>query len=318
MLNTSNSIIEKVRLPIGKGEPFSFDVKRDDLIDPVISGNKWRKLKYNLLIAAERKNDGLITFGGPFSNHLIATAKAASQANLKSIGIVRGDELNSESNETLMACSQIGMKLVFISRTNYKDKGEPFFIKQLHSDYPNYFLVPEGGSNYYGVIGCQEILSETTNDYDHIYLAGGTGTTGAGVLLGASEGTQINVVSALKGSFLKDDINHLLYLVLNDKEFAESYLERLVVHNEAHFGGYAKVPHELLNYINSFYTSTHLKLDPVYTAKAMFQMENDYNKGVIQKKDKVLFIHTGGLQGALSWKNDLIFLSDNLKKRGQY
>lgn len=310
MINTSKSIIEKVRLPIGKGEPFSFDVKRDDLIDPVISGNKWRKLKYNLLNAADRKNEEVITFGGPFSNHLIATAKAASESNLGSIGIVRGEELNAESNETLKACHSLGMKLVFISRSSYREKEEPIFLKQLHNDFPNYFLIPEGGRNYYGVIGCQEILSETDNDYDHIYLAGGTGTTGVGLLLGASENTRVNVVSALKGSFLEKEINQLLYLVLNDLEFVETYLDRLVVHNDSHFGGYAKVPTELLKYVNEFFKATDLKLDPIYTAKAMFQMESDYRNGLIQRKDKVLFIHTGGLQGALSWKESITYFQN--------
>ena len=305
MLDTSNSIIEKVRLPIGKGEPFSFDIKRDDLIDPVISGNKWRKLKYNLLIAIEKKNEGIITFGGPFSNHLIATAKAAKEANLSSIGIVRGDELSVDSNDTLKACHHYGMKLIFISRSDYREKEEVIFIKQLHSDYPNYFLVPEGGRNYYGVIGCQEILSETSNNYDHVYLAGGTGTTGAGVLLGVSDKTTVNVVSALKGSFLRNEIENLLFLSLNDKSIVDSYINKLKVHNDSHLGGYAKVTPELFEYINNIYSEISLKLDPIYTAKAFLKMENDFKNGLISREDKVLFIHTGGLQGAISWKDKI-------------
>lgn len=307
MLDTSRSKLEKVRLPLGKGEPFSFDIKRDDLIDPVISGNKWRKLKYNLLSALERKNEGIITFGGPFSNHLIATAKAANQNKLRSIGIVRGDELNSESNETLKTCKLFGMELVFISRSEYKEKDESYFIKKLHSDYPNFYLVPEGGRNYYGVIGCQEILSETANDYAHVYLAGGTGTTGAGILLGASENTHVNVVSALKGSFLHKEIEQLLYLVLNDYSLVESYLEKLKVRNDSHFGGYAKVNQELIHYINEIYKSTLLKLDPIYTAKAFHQMDLDYRNGIIKPEDKVLFVHTGGLQGANTWRESIIY-----------
>ncbi|WP_107039916.1 1-aminocyclopropane-1-carboxylate deaminase/D-cysteine desulfhydrase [Brumimicrobium mesophilum] len=305
MLDTSNSIIEKVRLPIGKGEPFSFDIKRDDLIDSVISGNKWRKLKYNLLEAAERKNEGLITFGGPFSNHLVATAKAAKESSLKSIGIVRGDELSFNSNETLKACHSFGMDLVFISRSDYKEKDEPYFIKQLHSDYPNFFLVPEGGRSYYGVIGCQELMSETLNDYDHIYLSGGTGTTGAGILLGSSEKSVVNVVSALKGSFLQKDIEGLLLSALNDQSFVDLFMERLKVHNSSHFGGYAKVNDELFEYINWIYSILNIKLDPIYTAKAFYQMHKDFKEGIISPEQKVLFIHTGGLQGALSWKNKI-------------
>lgn len=308
MLNTSNSILEKVRLPIGKDEPFSFDIKRDDLIDPVISGNKWRKLKYNLLNASGRKNEGVITFGGPFSNHLIATAKAASIAKLKSIGIVRGDELSFKSNETLSFCHDLGMKLVFVSRSEYREKGEPFYVKQLHQKYPNYFMIPEGGGNYYGVIGCQEILSETPNNYDHVYLSGGTGTTGTGILLGVSEKSKVNIVSALKGGFLKKEVEQLLYLVLNDKDLVDTYTSQLIVHNDAHFGGYAKVTDELLNYVNNVYDTIKLKLDPIYTAKTFYKMELDFKNGIINSSDKVLFIHTGGLQGALSWRNKIHFL----------
>ncbi|WP_158276200.1 1-aminocyclopropane-1-carboxylate deaminase/D-cysteine desulfhydrase [Brumimicrobium oceani] len=311
MFNTSKAIIEKVRLPLGKGEPFSFDVKRDDLIDPIVSGNKWRKLKYNLLTASNRKNKGILTFGGPYSNHLVATAKAASQFRVGAIGIVRGDELNAYSNPTLKACTDLGMKLIFVSRSNYRRKDEPTFLKQLHEDYPNYFFVPEGGKNYYGVIGCQEILQETSNDYDHVYLAGGTGTTGAGLVLGATQKSRINVVSALKGSFIQDDINALLHMVLNEEEMVEEYKERLIVHNDAHFGGYGKVPQELITYINSIYESTGLKLDPIYTAKAMYQMEQDFRNKIIQPNEKVLFVHTGGLQGALSWKESLGYLKDD-------
>lgn len=305
MLDTSRSIIEKVRLPSGKGEPFSFDIKRDDLIDSVISGNKWRKLKYNILNTLERKNQGILTFGGPFSNHLIATAKAAKQANLKSIGIVRGEELNENSNETLRNCAAFGMELVFISRSDYKEKNQPFFIKKLHNDYPNFYIIPEGGGNFYGVIGCQEILAETNNDYDHVYLAAGTGTTGAGVLLGANEKSRINVVSALKGNFIHKEIEQLLLSVLNNTEIVDTYLEQLIVHNNSHFGGYAKVTEDLLEYINMIYDSTALKLDPIYTAKAFHQMDLDYKNEIIKPDDKVLFVHTGGIQGAYSWKESI-------------
>lgn len=308
MLDTSRSILEKVRLPSGKGEPFSFDIKRDDLIDSVISGNKWRKLKYNILNAESRKNKGILTFGGPFSNHLIATAKATNQAGLKSIGIVRGDELTSDSNSTLKNCQELGMKLVFISRTDYRDKDDSFFIKQLHDEYPNYYIVPEGGRSYYGVVGCQEILSETPNDYDHVYLSAGTGTTGTGVVLSAPEKTRVHIVSALKGGFMKNEIAQLLYTVLNDEQLVETYLTNLVMHNESHFGGYAKVPAELLADINRIYASIHLKLDPIYTAKAFLQMESDFINGKILPDEKVLFIHTGGLQGALTWKDKIDYL----------
>ena len=307
-MNTSKAILEKVRLSIEEDEPFSFDIKRDDLIDPVISGNKWRKLKYNLLKAEELHKTGVLTFGGPFSNHLIATAKACSKQKLQSIGIVRGDELNPSSNATLKACAEYGMQLVFVSRSDYQRKDDPYYLKELANQYAEHYIVPEGGRNYYGVIGCQHILTETENDYDHVYLAGGTGTTAAGVVLSVPEKTQVHVVSALKGDFLLKDIKHLLELVLNDAQFVEDYTKQLHVVNDGHFGGYAKAPQDLLDFLNDMYGKTGLKLDPIYTGKAFYKMVNDYKNGLINKGDKVLFIHTGGLQGAISWKEKLDYL----------
>lgn len=304
-LDTSLSRIEKVRLPIAGGEPFSLDIKRDDLIDPIVSGNKWRKLKYNFLKAKERKNVGIVTFGGAFSNHLIATAKAASLAGINAVGIVRGNELHPNSNETLKRCHAFGMDLVFVDRSAYRKKNEATYINELRVKYPNHLVIPEGGRNYYGVIGCQEIMTETENNYDHIYLAGGTGTTGAGVVLSGAEQSKVHVVSALKGDFLKAEIAELLYLVLNDSSTVDIYLQQLKVHNDAHFGGYAKVTDELIAFINQIDKEISLKLDPIYTAKAFYQMVNDYTTGLILPTEKVLFIHTGGLQGRKAWADKL-------------
>src|SRR5690625_2235248 len=292
-LDTSKSTVQKIRFPIQENESFHFEIKRDDLIDSVVSGNKWRKLEYNLLQAEQTKKKGILTFGGAYSNHLVATAKACSVAGLKSMAWVRGDELRSESNETLKACAEYGMELVFISRSEYRKKDDVFFLKELASKYPDYYIVPEGGKSYYGVVGCQHILQETTNNYDHVYLAGGTGTTAAGVLLSASEKTKVHVVSALKGAFLQDDIQQLLRQVLNDEDSVAYYLKHLVMINDGHFGGYARVNQELLDFINQVYADLGLKLDPIYTGKAVFAMVKDYNEGLIGPEDKVLFIHTG-------------------------
>jgi len=307
-LNTSKSVLERVRLSIGEDEPFSFDIKRDDLIDPIISGNKWRKLKYHLLKAKALGKTGILTFGGPFSNHLIATAKAATVKGMEAIGIVRGEELNEQSNDTLQKCFEYGMKLIFISRSEYRKKDDPYFIKELAVKYSDFYIVSEGGKGYYGVVGCQHILTETENDYDHVYLAGGTGTTAAGVLLSVPEKTKVHVISVLKGDFLLKDITYLLQQVLNDDQLVEGYACHLNVINNGHFGGYAKVPTELIEFINEVYDKTQLKLDPIYTGKAFFKMMEDYKNGVIKRNEKVLFIHTGGLQGSNSWRDSLKYL----------
>lgn len=307
-MDIRKAILEKIRFPYGENESFSFDIKRDDLIDPIVSGNKWRKLSYNLFNAVEQQKMGLLTFGGAYSNHLIATARAAMLHKLQSIGIVRGEELNAESNRTLKMCAAYGMKLIFISRSEYQLKTDPYWIRKLALKYPEYFIVPEGGSNYYGMVGCQQILAETENNYAHVYLAGGTGTTAAGVLLGASDKTVVHVVSALKGAFLRTSIEDQLKKALNNQEVVSELMEQLNVIDNGHFGGFAKVPEDLLAFMNIVYSAIQLKLDPIYTGKAFYRMINDYKEGTIAPEDKVLFIHTGGLQGAYSWREKLDYL----------
>ncbi len=287
---------------------FLFDVKRDDLIDPVVSGNKWRKLSYNLLQAQALHQTGILTFGGAYSNHLVATAKAAMLNQIKSIGIVRGEELNANSNRTLKHCSDYGMELIFLSRNEYQKKRDPFWIKELSSHYPEYFVVPEGGDNYYGMIGCQHIVTETENNYDHIYLASGTGTTAAGILMSVPEKTTINAVSALKGAFLTQSIERILNTALNNQELTSELIKQLNVIDDGHFGGYAKVTDTLLNFINEVYSKMQLKLDPIYTGKAFYRMIHDFMEGRIKENDEVLFIHTGGLQGAYSWRDKIDYI----------
>lgn len=308
-MDTSLSILQKVRFSPKNCEPFTFWMKRDDLIDPIVSGNKWRKLKYNLEKAQQQKSRGILTFGGAFSNHLIATAKTCQLNGLKSLGIVRGDELTIESNDTLKMCADFGMELQFVSRSNYKKRNEYDYLNQLRDYFTQFYVVPEGGANYYGAVGCQEIILETSNDFDHIYLAGGTGTTATGILSAVPDQSKIHLVSALKGGFLAEEVlKGLRKLSFNEEESASSY-KQLILNTENHFGGYGKVNEELIDFINEFYKQTDIPLDPIYTGKAMFAMIVDFQNGQISNEDKCLFIHTGGLQGAQKWRNDLLYLS---------
>lgn len=309
MINIDRSIIQKVRFSFGEAGLFSFDIKRDDLIDPVISGNKWRKLKYNVEKAKQNKNEGILTFGGAFSNHLIASAQAAYQHGLSSIGIVRGDELNPRSNETLRACSKLGMELVFLSRSDYQLRTDKSFLAELHDTYPNYWFVPEGGANYYGAIGCQEILTDIPEKYDHIYVAMGTGTTAAGILSAVQLPTIVHGVSALKGDFLLGDVRSLLWELAIDEESVEAMLEHFVLNTTSHFGGYAKTAPRLFRLIRAFFDQTGVPLEPIYTGKTLFALMDDVAQGIIQPTDKVLMIHTGGLQGGQLYKEELPFLA---------
>jgi 1-aminocyclopropane-1-carboxylate deaminase len=298
LFDTEKSVLEKVRyVDPSTVEQLDLYIKRDDLIDPLVSGNKWRKLKYNIEQAQHKLCEGILTFGGAHSNHLVATAKACNRAGLKSVGFVRGEELTPESNLTLKDCAVLGMDLVFVSREEYREKDDWDFINQLRNGFPSFHIVPEGGANFYGVVGCQEILKETVNDFDHVFICAGTGTTAAGVILSAGVHTKVHVVSALKGEFMEAQVTKMMNSVCFDEELVSELNSKARFHNDAHFGGYAKTTQELLDFITDFEKQTAIPLDSIYTGKAMFALIQEWKKGVLGEDKKILFIHTGGLQG---------------------
>jgi 1-aminocyclopropane-1-carboxylate deaminase len=300
LFNTVKSVIQQVKYTNCSNYTFSIDVKRDDLIDEVVSGNKWRKLKYNVLQAKSSHLNQLITFGGAFSNHLIATAKAAHLTGLESIGIVRGDELNPSSNHMLKLCNSFNMQLHFVSRSEYELRSDKSYQNDWHSLFPNSYLIPEGGANFFGLIGCQEIWSELDEQYDYVVLAAGTGTTAAGVLSGMPEQTKMIVFSALKGDFIKQEILSKISYGFHNDAFTESCSERLTVMGDEEFGGYGKFDQRLVDFIAWCESTLQLPLDKIYTAKAFYGLLQHLDKGLIKKNSKILFIHTGGLIGNLS------------------
>lgn len=295
--NLNNSILQPLASEHWKKRNLTILVKRDDLIHTEISGNKWRKLLYSIEEAKQRKNDSIITFGGAFSNHLVATACACQQQGIKTIGIVRGEELTPESNDTLKRCQQYGMQLVFVSRELYRLRHDYEWWKELQIDYPNSFIVPEGGANHYGVIGCQEIWKELPKSIDRIFVAQGTTTTSAGILLGAPDSCTVHAVPVLKGFDSWSEIKKVLAGLYLDTETINDLHSQLIVENDYHFGGYANYTPQLLNYIQTIYQEHQLPLDPIYTAKAFFAMEKTIQRLDIQN-ETIIFIHTGGLQGA--------------------
>lgn len=277
----------------------SFDVLRLDLIDPIISGNKWYKLKYNLLKVMEenRKHPEvhckLLTFGGAFSNHIHATAAAGSHFQITTIGIIRGEEPQHWSH-TLRDAQRMGMQLEFITRSAYAEKDTDDFKSWLYEQYGHVHIVPEGGSNYLGINGCMDILNGLQLDsYDAIVCAMGTGTTVAGLLLSTPEHIQLYGIPVLKnGAFLKGEVQKQLNYFLIDEEAVSETMQRFSLFDEYHFGGYGHFNDELLAYIDLMHLEHGLPLDRVYTAKAIHAIEHQElaNK-------RVLFIHTGGLQG---------------------
>ncbi|MDB5020301.1 MAG: 1-aminocyclopropane-carboxylate deaminase [Pedobacter sp.] len=255
------------------------------MIDPYISGNKWRKLKYIIEAAKEKGKTHLVTFGGAYSNHLVATASAAARLGFKATAFVRGEPVD---NETLLLCRLFDMKLIFTERELYKNK---WVLFDAHfGDDPAAYFIDEGGASMEAVRGCAELIAELPKDFDYIFCAAGTGTTAAGLLQGVKQNglsSQIHVVPVLKGgAFIKDEI----------AQFTE-ITEQLVLHTDYHFGGYAKSTEQLLAYMASFISAQGILIDPVYTAKLFFAIEDLAERNLIRKDAKILAIHTGGLLG---------------------
>ncbi|MGB1104498.1 MAG: 1-aminocyclopropane-1-carboxylate deaminase/D-cysteine desulfhydrase [Crocinitomicaceae bacterium] len=292
------SPIFELHHPILDAFDIRVSVKRDDLIHEVISGNKWRKLKLNIEKYYEKGYEKLLTYGGAYSNHIAATAQVGKELGVPTIGIIRGDELNPSSNQTLALAKENGMQLIFVSRSEYAMRYENDYKNELRARFGRILIVEEGGANFLGVMGCTEIVSELKESYDAIFLAAGTGTTTAGVLL-ATDNVPVYSVPVLKnGGFIHESVSDLLmYSGLTDEIIAE-YLQQLKLLTNYHFGGYGKYTDELISFMNDVYAVSSLKLDQVYTAKALYALFSEVKNNRIAPGSKLLFIHTGGLQGA--------------------
>jgi 1-aminocyclopropane-1-carboxylate deaminase len=277
---------QKVNHPLYESKKVHVYLKRDDMIHPFISGNKWRKLKYNLQKAQQENKSTLVTFGGAWSNHLLATACAGATFQFKTIGFVRGEEI---SNPVLNMCKLFGMQLRFVSREEYKDK--PQLFEQLENK-EEYFFIDEGGASLEAIYGCKELIDELKNQYDHMFCAAGTGTTAAGIAQGISDcnlNTQLHVITVLKnGGFILDEM--LKY---------ETPIEQVQLHLDYHFGGYAKVKPELIAFVKNYVKSTGIMIEPTYTGKAMFALHDLIQNDYFSPESKILFVHTGGLTGLL-------------------
>ncbi|MEN2487913.1 pyridoxal-phosphate dependent enzyme [Flavobacterium sp. B11] len=265
----------------------SLTIKREDLIHPFVSGNKFRKLKYNLLQAKVENKKTLLTFGGAFSNHIAAVAYAGMEQGFKTIGIIRGDELLNkiEENPTLKFAQENGMQFEFVSREEYRLKNEESFLQKLQDKFGDFYLVPEGGTNELAVKGCEEILTVEDAVFNYVCCAVGTGGTISGLINNSLPNQKILGFPALKGDFLTDEI----------RIFANKDNWNLV--SDYHFGGYGKINLELIEFINAFFEKTKVPLDPIYTGKMVFGVIDLIGKNYFPPHSKILLIHTGGLQG---------------------
>lgn len=275
-------------------------VKRDDLIHPFISGNKWRKLKYTLRQAKKENKMHLVTFGGAWSNHLLATAAASAKFGFSSTAYIRGEKV---ANANLDLCELFGMQLIFTDRNTYKDK--QLIFEKHHKEDPNTYFIDEGGTSIHALEGCAEIIDELSDEYDHIFCASGTGTTLVGLHKGIKRNkkhTKLHGVPVLAGgSFLYEEMKSL-----------DPDCKDILLHTEYHFGGYAKTKPPLIDFIKDFVSCTGILIEPVYTGKVMFCVIDLIEKGYFNPGTKILVLHTGGLMGILG----KLSLFD--KKQNQY
>lgn len=290
------SPLEYVNHPVFREKNLHVHVKRDDLIHPEISGNKYRKLKYNLRFMLENKIQRVITFGGAFSNHVHATAALCHAYGITSAAIIRGEEC-SKSNPTLQFCLKKGMKLHFVSRTDYREKTGSPAIRQVLDEYPDAFIIPEGGSNPLALQGVSEIWAELSDQMDNmpdfLFASAGTGATLAGLLTTLPPGCRLVGFSSLKTDYLKEEI-----IALSGNKNPD----RFTFFTDYHQGGYAKTNPLLLDFIHSFENETGIPIDPVYNAKALFGFFDLIEKNYFPRGSTIVWLHTGGLQGKYGYE----------------
>ena len=286
---------EKVEFPGLTERGVELFIKRLDLAHPPILGNKYYKLKYNIDQAIKLGINTMLTFGGAYSNHILATAMAGKKFGLRTIGVIRGDELEKkwQQNPTLLKASHCGMRLKFVSRELYRQKDRPEFLAKLEQEFGTISTLPEGGTNTRAVRGCEKILREEDAGFDVICTSVGTGGTLAGLANSCGPNQSILGFPALKGNFLKEDI--CKFTTRKNWDLSEGY----------HFGGYAKVNGELIDFINHFKTITRIPLDPVYTGKMLFGIMDLIEKQHFKSGTSILAIHSGGTQG-IEGMNELL------------
>lgn len=280
--------IERLHLPELSARQIIVDVLRLDLIHPVVSGNKWFKLHKHLQLAPPGAS--LLTFGGAWSNHLVATAFAAKETGHKSIGVIRG-ERPSALSATLQEALSYGMTLDFVSRRDYSAKAQPNFLGTLSHRYPGAYIIPEGGGGMPGISGSEAILHRPDMpDYTHILCAVGTGTTWMGLVRAAPPGAVVLGIPVLKGITSITDIDPEAVLT-------PAQLDRARILADYHFGGYARHPQPLLDFMNNFYHRTAIPTDIVYTGKLFYALWNIVDNHFFPAHSRLLIIHSGGLQG---------------------
>ncbi|MCB2378794.1 pyridoxal-phosphate dependent enzyme [Hymenobacter sp. BT635] len=291
-------LIQEINEPIASQRGIRLLLCRDDLTHPELPGNKWRKLKYNLQAAQAQGHDMLLTFGGAFSNHIAAVAAAGRLQNLRTIGLIRGEE-TLPLNPTLARAVADGMELRYLDRETYRRKHEPEVLAAILTQTGPAYVLPEGGTNALALPGCAELIPELAahTDFDAVAVACGTGGTLAGMLTGlAGQKTAIGVAALKNGGFLREEID-----ALTREAMGHTYSNWQLL-TDYHFGGYAHFSPELLGFIREFQARHGVLLDPVYTGKLLFALLDQIRQGCFAVGSTVVAVHSGGLQGWLGFR----------------
>ncbi|MCW8831287.1 MAG: pyridoxal-phosphate dependent enzyme [Gammaproteobacteria bacterium] len=297
-LQLGDSPLQRLQSPLLETAGVNLSVKREDLVDYELGGNKWRKMKYNLEAATQQNHNTLLTFGGAYSNHIYATAAAGKRLGLRTIGIIRG-EAHNPLNPTLQFARDCGMQLEYLDRTRYRNKTGPEFIESLRKKYGRFYLLPEGGSSTLALKGCAEIIEEIDENFDFICSACGTGGTLAGLISGLKAQHKAIGFAVLKGGgFLSGNIQNFLQQA--NAESSASWQ----IKTDYHFGGYAKTKPELWTFIEQFKKDFDIPLDGVYTGKMFYGLFDLIKTGYFPKSSRIIAIHTGGLQGNLGFNKN--------------
>ncbi|CCQ10404.1 1-aminocyclopropane-1-carboxylate deaminase [Pseudoalteromonas luteoviolacea B = ATCC 29581] len=293
MLDSLTSPLQSIDSPLLTRHGIRLTIKRDDLNHPLVSGNKWRKLKFNLEYASKHNFQGVLTFGGAFSNHIYATAMACKLANLKCKLIIRGLPLDP-NNPTLKLAKASGAELFPVDRKTYRLRHDSGYLEFLHKEHPEYWIVPEGGSNDLALLGLKELTMSLPHS-DVIACAVGSGGTLAGITLAAPKTTQIFGVAVLKGaSTLKHD-------VLANYPSLSAY-DNWLINDEYHDGGYGRFSDKLWQFCQQFQHHYNVPLEPIYTGKLLYGLWDKISQGYFPSGSHIIAIHTGGLQGLMGLK----------------
>lgn len=288
-IDLTKSVTQRVKLPT-EGNGIEVYIQREDLIHPFVNGNKYYKIKYNLKKAKEENYDTLLTFGGAYSNHIYAVSAAANLFGFNSIGIIRGEEY-SPLNPTLQFAVNNGMKLHYLNRETYRKRTDPNFRKELAKQFGRVYIIPEGGTNEFALKGVAEIIDNISTDFDYVCSAVGSGGTLAGLISGVDCSKEVIGFSALKGGeYLTETIKELLPMTIKQ-------CGNWTINTDYHFGGFAKINTQLIEFMEWFKIENEIALEPLYTGKMMFGINDLISKGFFEGNSKIIAIHTGGLQG---------------------